>query len=137
MSRFEKPEYFNRFSGFFFFFFFPSFILFLLVYVIAREGVKFGINFTSCSKNGNEIARGIAEYYFAVIATTSGIYPKISLLPVLSQINTIASFVKVKISDFQTRFHTMSSGFLLLPASHDGSGLTFFVHRAEADSLPS
>ena len=73
--------------------------------VIAWEGVKFGINFTSCSENGNKIARGIAECYFAVIATTSGIYPKISLLPVLSQINTIASFVKVKISDFQTRFH--------------------------------
>ena len=32
-------------------------------------------------------------------------YPKISLLPVLLQINTIAYFVKVKISDFQTRFH--------------------------------
>ena len=31
----------------------------------------------------------------------------------------------------------VSSGFLLLPASHDGSGLTFLVHRAEADSLPS
>ena len=76
-----------------------------LVYAIAWEGVKFGINFTSCSENGNEIARGAVEYYFAVIATTSGIYPKISLLPVLSQINTIASFVEVKISDFQTRFH--------------------------------
>ena len=49
----------------------------------------------SCSENGNEIARGVAECYFAVIATTSRIYPKISLLPVLSQINTIASFVKV------------------------------------------
>ena len=35
----------------------------------------------------------------------SGIYPKISLQPVLSQINTIASFIKVKISDFQTCFH--------------------------------
>ena len=33
------------------------------------------------------------------------IYPKISLLPGLSQINTIASFIKFKISDFQTRFH--------------------------------
>ena len=42
---------------------------------------------------------------FAIIAITSGIYPKISLLPVLSQINTIACFVKVKISDFQNRFH--------------------------------
>ena len=59
---------------------------------IKRAGVKFGINFASCSENGN----------FAIIAITSGIYPKISLLPVLSQINTIASFVKVKISDFQT-----------------------------------
>ena len=48
-----------------------------VVYVVAWEGVKFGINFTSCSENGNEIARGAAECYFAVIATTSGIYPKI------------------------------------------------------------
>ena len=69
------------------------------VYIIAREGVKFGINFTSCSENGNEIARGAAECYFVVIAKTSGIYHKISLLPVLSQINTIASFVNVKISN--------------------------------------
>ena len=52
-----------------------------LVYVIAWEGVKFGINFTSCSENSNEIARGAAECY-VVIATTSGIYPKISLLGV-------------------------------------------------------
>ena len=59
----------------------------------------------SCSGNGNEIARGAAECYFAVVAT-SQIYPKFSLLPVLSQINTIVgSFVKVKISDFQTHFH--------------------------------
>ena len=78
----------------------------------AREGVKFGINFTSCSENGNEIARGAAECYFAIIATTSG---------VLSQINTIASFVKVIISDFQLA-STMSSGFLLLQASHDSRG---------------
>ena len=42
-------------------------------YVIA-QGVEFGINFTSCSENGNEIARGVAECYFAVIVTTSGIY---------------------------------------------------------------
>ena len=101
--------------------------------------MKFGINFTSCSKNGNEITRGAAECNFIVIATVSGIYPKISLLLVLSQINTIASFVKVKLSDFQT----MSSGFfaLLTPARHavkveNRSGLTFF-HRAEADSLSS
>ena len=32
-------------------------------------------------------------------------YPKIALQPVLSQINTIAFFVKVKISNFQTRFN--------------------------------
>ena len=37
----------------------------------AWVGVKFGINFKSCSENGNEIAQGAAEYYFAVIATTS------------------------------------------------------------------
>ena len=60
----------------------------------------------SCSEDSNEIiVRGVAECYFAVIVTTSEIYSKISLLPVLSQINTIASFVKVKISDFQTRCH--------------------------------
>ena len=51
------------------------FFITYIVYVIARAQVKFGI------------------------------YPKISLLPVLSQIDTIASFLKVKISDFQTRFH--------------------------------
>ena len=34
------------------------------IYVIAREGVKIGINFTRCSENGNEIARGAAKYYY-------------------------------------------------------------------------
>ena len=77
----------------------------LFVYVIAREGVKFGLNFTSCSENGNEIARRRSRVLFCRLTTMSGIYPIISLLPVLSQINTIASLVKVKISDFQTRFH--------------------------------
>ena len=48
-------------------------------------------------------------------------FPKNSLLPVLSQINTIACFVKVKRSDFQTRLQWL----LALPASHDGSGPTF------------
>ena len=38
-------------------------------------------------------------------------------------INTIASFVKVKISDFQTRF-TRSSGFFALKVENR-SGLTF------------
>ena len=86
----------------------------------------------SCSENGNEIAEGAAECYFVIIATTSGIYPKISLLPVLSQINTTASFVKVKYLVFNL---ALSSGFLRLPASNDGSGLTFFfVHGAVADS---
>ena len=79
----------------------------IYVYVLAREGVKFGINFTSCCENDNEIARGAAKCYFAVIATTSGIYPKISLLPVLSKFNSItySYFDEVKICDFQARFH--------------------------------
>ena len=93
--------------------------------------MKFGINFTSCSENDNEIARGAAECYFAIIAT-SGIYPKISLLPVLSQINTIAFFVKVKISYFQTRFHLAAPG-----ESRRQRADFFFVHRAEADSQPT
>ena len=91
------------------------------VYVIAWEGVKFGINFTSCSENGNEIARGVAECYFAVIPTTSVIYPKISLLPILSQMNNIASFIKSKYLIFKLA-STMSSGFLLLPVSHVAVG---------------
>ena len=88
--------------------------------------MKFGINFTSCSENGN----------FAII-TTSGIYPKISLMPVISQINTTAYFVKVKISDFQTRFHDDCA--LLTPARHAVSWkrADSFVHRVEADSLSS
>ena len=28
------------------------------IYVIALEGVKFGINFTNCSENSNKIAPG-------------------------------------------------------------------------------
>ena len=95
-----------------------EFIVF--VYVIAREGVKFGINFTSCSEHGNEIARGAAECYFAVIATMSGIYPKI--YSCLFYHNLI---LKSKCLIFKLT-STMSSGFLLLPASHDGSRL-FFV----------
>ena len=91
----------------------------LFVYVIARAGVKFGINFTSCSEKGN--------YAVSLLRVE-----KTSLLLVLSQINTITSFVKVKISDFQTCFK-MSSGFfaLLTLARHavkveNRSGLTFF-----------
>ena len=59
------------------------------VYVIARAGVKFGINFTSCSENGNFVC---------------------SFLPVLL---LIASFVKVK---FQTLFQDKYA--LLTPARH-------------------
>ena len=59
----------------------------VFVHVIARTVVKCGINVKSWSENGN----------FAVRAM-SGIYPQFSLLLVLSQINTIASFIKVKIS---------------------------------------
>ena len=99
---------------------------YLFVYVIAQTVVKFGINFTSCSKNGN----------FAVIATTSGIYPKISLLPVLSQINTIASFFKSKYLIFKL-VSTMSSGFLLLPARHDRSGLTFLCIGRRLTRFPA
>ena len=54
--------------------------------------MKFGINFTSCMKP-------------AIAVITTGIYPKISLLQVLLQINTIPSYVEVKIFDFQNLFH--------------------------------
>ena len=46
------------------------------VYAIAREGVKLGITFTSVARIAMKIARGTAECYFAVIATTSGSFPK-------------------------------------------------------------
>ena len=69
------------------------------------------------------------SFAIAIITTTRGIYPKISLLPVVqSQINTIPSFIKVKISsDFQTRFHDEYA--LPTPARHavkveNRSGLT-------------
>ena len=63
---------------------------YVLVHVIAQAG----FNFTSRTENGIEIVRGAAKCNFSIIATASGIYPKISLR--LSQINTIPSFVKVK-----------------------------------------
>ena len=37
------------------------------VHILVRTGVEFGINFMSCSENGN----------VAIIATMSGIYPKL------------------------------------------------------------
>ena len=97
------------------------------VYVIAQAGVKFGINFTSCSESGSEIAGGTVECNFAILATTSGIYPRISLLPMLSQINTIAYFVKVKISDFH----------ILFLRFHRRLGRLIFMQSVVSDSLSS
>ena len=39
------------------------------VYVIARVGVKFGINFTSVRLSGNKIARGEAKCYLPLNLT--------------------------------------------------------------------
>ena len=77
----------------------------------------------TCSKNS----------IFAIIATMSGIYPKISLLPV--QINNIASFIKNKTSDFQTRFHDEYA--LLTPARQAVKFENRSGHKAEAYSLSS
>ena len=81
-----------------------------LVYVIAQEGVKFGINFTSCSENGNEFARGTAEMLFCRHRYNEWNLSQNSLLPVLSQINTIALSLKSKYLIFKLA-STMSSGF--------------------------
>ena len=70
----------------------------MLVYLIAWEGVKLGINFTSCRENGSEIARRAAGCDLLSLLLRVELLPKISLLLVISQINTIASFIKVKIS---------------------------------------
>ena len=72
------------------------------VYVIAQVG----INFMSCNENGNKITQGAAECNFAILSTMSGIYPKISLLPV-------ASLLLVNLSDIQIYFH---AEFYLSPA---------------------
>ena len=45
------------------------------VYVIARVGVKFGINFTSVRLNGNKIARGEAECYSSLNLTRVNFVP--------------------------------------------------------------
>ena len=55
----------------------------LVICRCTQAGVKFGIHFMSCSENGNEVARGAAKC-IASLTTMTGIYPKISLLPVLS-----------------------------------------------------
>ena len=44
-------------------------LIYIYVYVIARVGVKFGINFTSVRLSGNKIARGEAEYYLPLNLT--------------------------------------------------------------------
>ena len=63
------------------------------VYVIARVGVKFGINFTSVKLSGNKIARGEAECYLPLNLTRVKFVPEISRLTVLLKINTIASLL--------------------------------------------
>ena len=85
--------------------------------------MKFGINFTSCRENGKEIAQGVAECYFSVIATTSGIYPKISLLPVLiyiierlTDVSEVFSLV-MKTHNCLRRTYVSSSRIATLPFS--------------------
>ena len=67
--------------------------------------MKFGINFTSCSEDGNEIARGIAECYFAVIATTSGEKTKLSKSSSRRFDDSMAT-VRVLRSDQSARYST-------------------------------
>ena len=55
-------------------------ILYVYVYVIARVGVKFGINFKSVRLNGNEIARGEAECYLPLNLTQVKFVSEISRL---------------------------------------------------------
>ena len=70
----------------------------------------------SLSENGN----------FAIIVTTSGVYPKISLLPVLSQINKLLS-LKSKYLIFKLA----STKWLLAdPEQTRQERADFFVHRA-------
>ena len=67
--------------------------IYIYVYVIARGGVKFGINFTSVRLSGNKIARGEAECYLPLNLTRVKFVPEISRLTVLLKINTIASLL--------------------------------------------
>ena len=68
-------------------------VRYVYVYVIARVGVKFGINFTSVRLSGNKIARGEAECYLPLNLTRVKFVPEISRLTVLLKINTIASLL--------------------------------------------
>ena len=65
---------------------------YIYVYVIARVGVKFGINFTS-RLSGNKFARGKAESYLPLNLTQVKFVLEISRLTVLLKINTIASLL--------------------------------------------
>ena len=51
-------------------------IFLLHVYVIAWVRVKFEINFTSYSWNGNKFTQGAVVGNFAILAPMSGIYPQ-------------------------------------------------------------
>ena len=64
-----------------------------VVYVIARVGVKFGINFTSVRLSGNKIARGEAECYLLLNLTRVKFVLEISRLTMPLKINTIASLL--------------------------------------------
>ena len=64
-----------------------------VVYVIARVGVKYGINFTSVRLSGNKIARGEAECYLPLNLTRVKFVLEILRLTVLLKINTIASLL--------------------------------------------
>ena len=66
---------------------------YIYIYVIARVGVKFGINFTSVRLSGNKIARGEAECYLPLNLTRVKFVMEISRLTVLLKINTIASLL--------------------------------------------
>ena len=46
----------------------------MYVYVIARVGVKFGINFTSVRLSDNTMARDEAEYYLQLYLNAREIY---------------------------------------------------------------
>ena len=63
------------------------------VYVIARVGVKFGINFKSVRLSGNKIVLGEAECYLPLNITRVKFVTEFSRLTMLLKINTIASLL--------------------------------------------
>ena len=54
-----------------------------------------------CSDNGNTIPRSRTERYIIILLYCI----QFSLLPLLSEINTIIYSVKIKVSDVQIHFH--------------------------------